>query len=836
MLRKNGISTDPSSLGPRVSQLESTVTTLSDASKQSQTLVNGLSVINGSLDTPADIQINGRTLVSMGSSVLDATKNYVLANKKTILKWADASTTQGVAKFTGKGEKPAIIHVSNMENKVNASTVENPHSSKVGNAASLLSPSSITGEIATTEYAKITSLDGTVYGYGPKVSGMIAQQLFQFDIIQAIERNVGRIPRPDTAGKVQWVKDNANTFTFNWYGYGSAPSGNIARTSVWNGSSWVGLSSTTASGVILRQSVLSSANIATDIDSNGMVFFLAYADASDGVTASTINTDYVELQIELKQSAILHDPLLALYEVPDPTDYANILTTWVDTDVMNRYPKVQAVQHLQNPYVMAEGENLIPPLTDSAWTLHANSQVSGPYDFTLNATANSQYSTVKVNIVPNQSYTLNHSGNISSFVAGVDANGTTVATLKAYTDSSPKTFTPPSNAVALIIYFSNDTGGSGAFIFSQPMLTLGTVAKPFTPRNPSYLFATAKLGQIGTVKDTLYKSDGTWYVRQAIQKDNILDGSLSWIMIGDFTGFKRFAVLSYPSNSSNAMQGIVTKYNGLSLSRYPGSWTIGDLWLQNGADFNVTISDTETGFGESYNPSTQEIQAYFYGWTAKTVDGTGKPTAWSSLGDGTDAPTQTLAYVSTTKAPNFTPYKLSYVLATPSVVTANVEGEIALNGLTQVQVGSGVIVREKVVPKFSKNIYLINDVGSFYGVNNPLKYKTLKILNMYKNNALDNPNWTIQTSAEAYGMQRAYTTTVQYDSTAEYSVTYLIDNIDNTLANFTNNGTEFKASYDNSLKSVIDTLAERQADLTSISSVNVQAIAELYKRVKALGG
>jgi hypothetical protein len=40
------------------------------------------------------------------------------------------------------------------------------------------------------------------------------------------------------------------------------------------------------------------------VDSNGFYYALAYADASDGVTASTINTDYVELSITLKTSAV----------------------------------------------------------------------------------------------------------------------------------------------------------------------------------------------------------------------------------------------------------------------------------------------------------------------------------------------------------------------------------------------------------------------------------------------------------------------------------------------------------------------------------------------------
>jgi hypothetical protein len=43
-----------------------------------------------------------------------------------------------------------------------------------------------------------------------------------------------------------------------------------------------------------------SANVPYAIDSNGFVHFLAYTDASDGITPSTIYTDYAQLQISFK--------------------------------------------------------------------------------------------------------------------------------------------------------------------------------------------------------------------------------------------------------------------------------------------------------------------------------------------------------------------------------------------------------------------------------------------------------------------------------------------------------------------------------------------------------
>ncbi len=47
----------------------------------------------------------------------------------------------------------------------------------------------------------------------------------------------------------------------------------------------------------------------TDVDSNGFAHFLAYAEPSDGVTPSIINTDYAELLVELKTDILSNIPL-----------------------------------------------------------------------------------------------------------------------------------------------------------------------------------------------------------------------------------------------------------------------------------------------------------------------------------------------------------------------------------------------------------------------------------------------------------------------------------------------------------------------------------------------
>jgi hypothetical protein len=517
-----------------------------------------------------------------------------------------------------------------------------------------------------------------------------------------------------------------------------------------------------------------------------------------------------------------------LFEVT-AEEYAKIGVEWNDEEVAKRFPYVDAVQHLQNVTVIAEGENLLPPFTE--WFLHANAKVISPYELELNATGSYQGSPASVKAIPNITYTL--SGTLLPYtyyeVSYWNKNGR-IGGFDAV--SLPTTFTTPNGTENIIVQAYNSIPGK--YTFTNPMLTLGATPKPFAPRNPSYLFASTKLGQIGDKKDILSKSDGVWYKRKLIEKDVVLDVNVPWQLTLEHIGYKMVKSVGFTVNAL-ANSEVVIKHNGSRLKQVierVNGWDTGDLsQVTNTNDFNISIFDVDSGWGETYTPTSDEIKSYFYGWTAKTVDANGKPTAWKSLGDGTDAPTQNLAYVSTNKAPNFTPYKLSYVLDTPQTLNVNnlVEGDIAVSGPTQVEVTSGVIVREKVVPVLSGSAYYINADGSVYPAGkSELKNKVDRIIQVYRNGLLDE-SWILATNV-AYGKEYVYCTSENYDTTAEYTVTYIV--LDRHL--FTNNATDVKASYSGSLKDTADMTTEKVSDLTTLVSVNGRILVDVLARLKAL--
>jgi hypothetical protein len=723
--------------------------------------------------------------------------------------------------------RPIITRVANFEGKVSGSVVENPHTVTNGGLATLVTPSvsMSTWGMNQANINNIFTINGLNATVSANTNGHMAQHLFHFNLIEEIERNIGRIPKSSVAEKVQWLKDNVE-LSFDWYGFGSSIGGNKATVVAWYGSGWALTHSHTSSGVSKLQRTPSTSAY---IQSDGNIHFLAYAEPSDGTTASTINTDYVELQISLKQGATLFDPVVPLYEV-DATEYANILTTWDEANVLNRYPRVQGVQHLQNLAVIAEGENLLPPFSE--WVLHANAKMLSPYELELNATGAFQGSYVEFRVVGGQVCTL--SGVVDSnkyyAVTKLDSNNVQIG-IKQYLEvgASSMTFTLESNVVRLKIEAQNKVAGK--FTFTNPMLTLGSTPKPFVPRNPSYLFAPVKLGQIGSVKDSLFQTDGQWMMRKIVEKDVVLDGSLAWVVSTDYTGYKSVMVSNYLSLKSLTVGPTTAlKHSGSLLKEVmsSGQITNGDQIHGGTSNLLLTISDVDSGWGESYTPTSDDIKRYFNGW--KYTDGT----TWTSVtGNGQTA---NASVALSTKPTDFTPYKLSYVLATPQLinVTDKVEGAISVSGPTQVEVTSGVIVREKVVPQYSSTgkAYLINEKGiNASAPDSPLKHKTDKIMAIYKNGQKDTQYPTKTLNANQNGAAYGEIPEAYFDTTAEYTVTYLV--LDRHL--HTTNATEVKASYAGNFKEVQDMQVEKVSDLAIQQSVLANQMYRVLVAAKGAG-
>lgn len=198
--------------------------------------------------------------------------------------------------------------------------------------------------------------------------------------------------------------------------------------------------------------------------------------------------------------------MVALYEVDQATyNKINVDPEYSGQKLMDKFPYVEGVQHL-NPVVVAEGGNLIPPFTDSSWSIHSNAKIISPYELELNATTSSQQSFIDIPCLPNQSvvFTATEKFILATLTSDKQNLGNKIF------NASSGLFATESNA-RFIRVITNNTS-SGVYNYKNMMLILGDKPKPFVPRNPSYLYTNTVLAGQNGVNDVLCQEDGQWKV------------------------------------------------------------------------------------------------------------------------------------------------------------------------------------------------------------------------------------------------------------------------------------------------------------------------------------
>lgn len=825
-----------------------------NSNRQAMTLNQRQNIVNTSQATPINVlNIRGRTLVNLGAqTVLDPAKTYLFyTNGRGGIKLAGESVfTYGYKAFTGQSSATFGLR-DDFKGKVAGSTVEAPHITKYGNWSTIQPPSSFTSELPQFRYDNISILDGTAWPHdlNNKTSGSISQQLFSFDLVQIVERKYGIgffAGCATLADKVARLKTKLTKIQPNWYGYGSGPAGNKVYFDWWRSgsNSYGGTPAYHTNGVPskLYKTILNdgSGNLPMAIDSNGFVYCIAYADAGDGTTAGIVYTDFIELEVEHAVESYPYKAGSRLYEITaaEKTYIDGLTTAARDAYIADKYPFVQDVKQIYAPYIEKKGKNLIPPFTQ--WdTIYSEFAITGPYEATLNATADFREMNVWIPVIGGQTYSFvlesdRASSDFNVLTRQYQSDKTTFIQTPA-AQGATFTFIAPSNCGWIQLAVRNNAGRLGYFQLKNMRMNLGFTDLGFELQNNDVIYFPdiVLAGNIdGSVRDLLTEREGRYFKSKRWVTDLILDGSLPWVTSVDQTGYK---IVKVPSTAQQPFTTNMSsvKYNGIPL-KTTSTFTnvLSDFVFVDSSFICVGISDVDSGWGEAYAaPTTAEIQAFFNGWTAKTVDTNGKPTAWKSIMDGTDAPTQTLAYVSANKAPNYTPYKVSYQLSTTTEEEITPEGSVSLHqGGNVVTLGEAVMVREKATPATVNGTTLINHLPT---ASTWLKNKASKILAVYRNGVLDK-KWEIVTNTtDSYGTQRARITNVaDYDVAAEYTVTYVIQEKEK----FSASNLDAYGEYDTSLKNVVN---DNQRDITDIkqaTSANVRSIAELYKRIKAIGG
>jgi hypothetical protein len=317
--------------------------------------------------------------------------------------------------------------------------------------------------------------------------------------------------------------------------------------------------------------------------------------------------------------------------------------------------------------------------------------------------------------------------------------------------------------------------------------------------------------------------------------------ALTWTFSDDQVGYKNV----YASLDSVPVQdiGTLVKYDGSIMGRstYGGALTAGTFAIGVASGVGriyMAISDSESGWGETYTPSSAEIAALIsYGYKMNNgtfgtpYNGTGTKT-WTRW-DATDN-TGAVTTVPTTLASGYLGYELSYQLAETVQEACEVEGSLSLvEGGNQLELSQGIVVRETANPVLYSGIYYINDNSAAGGLDaGNLNFRESEIIEIYKNGLPDTDKWTIFANSSAYGIHIASIPEADFDSSATYAVTYkMLDTYANTA-----NATDATIEYSTSDHSVLGQVVQKQSDIETTTTVNKNAIVDLYIRIKALGG
>ncbi|WP_028547047.1 hypothetical protein [Paenibacillus taiwanensis] len=466
---------------------------------------------------------------------------------------------------------------------------------------------------------------------------------------------------------------------------------------------------------------------------------------------------------------------IRVYEISQ-ADY-DLLATLPSEQVAIKYPYVNGLTNVKNPYAYVTSGNLLPPFTEwePSSAAAGNYSTNTPYELELRPKQINAFTRVGVSVLPNTVYTFSaeHSGMLA-----VDDGVTSL--IADYTKSQFLTFNTGKHT-KVYLYISNGKEAVYNCSFRYPMLIHGDKRKPFVPLSRSMWAAEVDLAANlidGSNPDLLYiGNNGLPYVLEKWKKVT-LDGSFTYEP-ERFTGYVRVSAEKILVN--NVVGNInlrVSKYDGTML--VTGPTNAPDRCSDGGGTrFYLTISNADSGWGDAYTPTADEIKAYFLGWRMfKFGDATNAPyngdgqKDWGyrqidgTLGDGGKTS------VPTTQAPitlNWRPYKLQYLKANQTAESViNYETGLTLEqGWNMVEVGSGIVIREK------SNFKLIGDYfqsNEFYYPETWFKHRPDTLLGIYKNNCPDYKH--ITWAGGSYGKIRPQFSKFNYDATAVYFVTY----------------------------------------------------------------
>lgn len=223
------------------------------------------------------------------------------------------SSANVIYQVIGKDEVEMTL-TFDLKNKIASSDVENPNSASFIAGPTLYNPNQFTAD-AYINYLSLYSLDGTLLKASNRTQGNIAQVCIIVNILEELQRFLGQQFFIDRGAvteeqKVAVLEMIVTEFTSNIYGFGVGTSGNLLTQKNWYGA-WTEGETTTANTVTrIGRKLTNSDNNWSKYINGGKIPILITTGESDGITSSSINLDYANVEVKLKLSANEHIKLM----------------------------------------------------------------------------------------------------------------------------------------------------------------------------------------------------------------------------------------------------------------------------------------------------------------------------------------------------------------------------------------------------------------------------------------------------------------------------------------------------------------------------------------------
>ena len=226
------------------------------------------------------------------------------------------SSANVIYQVIGK-EKALITLRADYSGKIFESLEENVNIAKRSSAGNgsptrVLSPNEFSTEVNQGGYDLIAQEDAIVYNLQTYNDNGIMQVLFQYNVVEILERQLGEKFFKDRGAtsllqKTAVVREIITVINPAVWGYGASGTGNKLNYRVWiNNSSWGGARSNNSSTITKIEHSTSGSAANNYISDDGYLYAIAYTEPRTGSVSSVLNIDYAALDITIELSAREH--------------------------------------------------------------------------------------------------------------------------------------------------------------------------------------------------------------------------------------------------------------------------------------------------------------------------------------------------------------------------------------------------------------------------------------------------------------------------------------------------------------------------------------------------